>query len=342
MCFTYVKRAPRYLERRIADVEGVAQVQTRIVLDVTLNLEGWEQPATGRLISIPDDRAPKLNALHLRRGRWVDSKQANEVLVSEAFADAHGLRLGDSVTATINGRRQSLRLVGVVLSPEYLIQIPPGTLLPDDRQYGIFWMSERQLEAAYDMKEAFNNVNVKLLRGAEPASVIERLDQLLEPYGSLGAYDRESPYLSPIYFRRDSTIARDGGDCPNDFSIRCRVPIKHCHFTHHWTTTRTNCGTQSVWLYQLAGGMALLENGICHCAGGSCAGSGFWFVAGEVSYRDVRPVLSLSHFLFPCRYFYDVASDRPELGCCLCRDHQRLASRRATASCSSDETGSSG
>ena len=190
--FTYVKRAPRRLEKRIESIPGVAQVQTRIVLDVTLSVRGMEQPASGRLISVPDTGEPKLNSLHLRRGRWVDPDKSNEVLVSESFAVAHDLELGDSVTATINGRFQQLKLVGVVLSPEFLIQIPPGGLLPDDRQYGIFWMSERQLEAVYDMKGAFNNATIKLLRGVEPAEVIEPLNRLLEPYGSLGAYGRES------------------------------------------------------------------------------------------------------------------------------------------------------
>ena len=62
--FSHVKRAPRKLAKRLEQIEGVAQVQARIVLDVTLNIEGMAEPATGRLISIPDVGDPKLNAIH--------------------------------------------------------------------------------------------------------------------------------------------------------------------------------------------------------------------------------------------------------------------------------------
>ncbi len=190
--FAYVKRAPRKIVDRIEQIPGVARAQARIVLDVTLNVADMLEPATGRLISIPDDHEPQLNSLHLRRGRWIEPRKAEEVLVAESFAEAHQLQPGDSLTAVINGRYQTLRIVGIVLSPEYIIQIPPGNLLPDNKQFGIFWMSQHQLEAAYDMKEAFNNVSVTLLRGARQAEVIKRMDEILESYGSFGAYGRES------------------------------------------------------------------------------------------------------------------------------------------------------
>ncbi len=190
--FSHVKRAPRKVAKRLEQIDGVASVQARIVLDVTLNIEDMAEPATGRLISIPDVGEPKLNAVHLRRGRWIEPRKKEEVLVAESFAKAHHLEPGDSLTAVINGRYQDLRIVGIALSPEYIIQIPPGNLLPDDRQFGVFWMSQHQLEAAYDMKEAFNNVTVKLLRGGNKAEVMKQMDEILDPYGSLGAYGRES------------------------------------------------------------------------------------------------------------------------------------------------------
>ena len=51
-------------------------------------------------------------------------------------------------------------------------------------------MNQRELEAAFDMSGAFNSVSVKLAYGANTSDVIEHLDNLLEPYGSVGAYDR--------------------------------------------------------------------------------------------------------------------------------------------------------
>lgn len=188
--FAHLKRAPEALAERIAEIPGVAQVQTRIVADVTLDVPGLREPAVGRLISIPEYRSPTLNQLYLRRGRWIEPGQPGEVLVSEAFADAHDFKPGDTVRAILNGRREELRIVGIVLSPEYIFQIRQGDILPDDRRFGVFWMGERQLEAAFDMEGAFNDLALTVMHGASEAEIISRVDRLLEPYGSLGAYDR--------------------------------------------------------------------------------------------------------------------------------------------------------
>jgi len=189
--FADVTRAPKSLEPRIKAIPGVSQVHSRISFHVVLNLEEVARPVTAQLISLPEHNKPSLNHLHLRRGRWLEPFQPDEVLVSEAFADAHHLKPGDSVTAIMNGRFRRLKIVGIAISPEFIIQIPPGGLLPDDRQFGIFWTGESQLEAVFDMKQAFNQVFIKTERGANESQILEQLDKLLENYGSLGGHGRE-------------------------------------------------------------------------------------------------------------------------------------------------------
>src|SRR5262245_15902747 len=56
--FTYLKRAPNSLAARLAEIPGVAHVQTRIVVGVTLDVAGMPEPAAGRLISIPAGSTP--------------------------------------------------------------------------------------------------------------------------------------------------------------------------------------------------------------------------------------------------------------------------------------------
>jgi putative ABC transport system permease protein len=189
--FTGLKRAPNPLAERIAEIPGVARVQTRVVRDVTLDIEGLPEPAVGRLISVPDRGRPILNDLYLRAGRYLEPRQSGEVLVSEAFAVAHGFVPGDTVKAVINERYKELRIVGVVLSPEYIYQIRPGDVMPDDRRFGVFWMGYKELATAFNMEGAFNDVALSLMPGASEPEVLRRLDQLTEPYGGLGAHGRE-------------------------------------------------------------------------------------------------------------------------------------------------------
>ena len=189
--FVSLKRAPVSIATRIAEIPGVAQVRTRVVIQVTLDVPGLAEPASGRLVSIPERPRPMLNDLSLRAGRYVEPGRDDEIIASEAFAAANALKVGDSLGAVLNGRWKRLRIVGVALSPEYIYEVGPGTLFPDNRRFGVLWMGETALASAYDMKGAFNDVVLALAAGASQADVIERLDLLLARYGGLGAYGRD-------------------------------------------------------------------------------------------------------------------------------------------------------
>lgn len=193
--FVPLKRAPLSLASRLAEIPGVGQVQARVAADVTLSVEGMVEPATGRLISLPsgaaNGRAEGLNLVHLRSGRWPDPDRPGEVLAHEAFAEAHGLRPGDSVEAVIRGRYRRLTIVGIGLSPEFIYQIKPGDFIPDDRRFGVLWMPEEELAPAFDMDGAFNDAVLTLQHGATEEAVIREADRLTAPYGGAGAFGRD-------------------------------------------------------------------------------------------------------------------------------------------------------
>ena len=188
--FASLKRAPERVASEIANLPNVSAIETRVVANVTLDLEQLDEPASGRLISIPVDRRPRVNDVFLRRGRWIEPGRRDEVLASEGFAVAHGLNPGDQVPAVINGRLRRLRIVGIALSPEYIYSIRPGELVPDDKRFGIFWMDRQALGAAFDMEGGFNDVVLRLAPGMPPDETIARLDRILEPHGGLGAIPR--------------------------------------------------------------------------------------------------------------------------------------------------------
>ena len=188
--FVSLKRAPERLAARIRAIDGVDVADTRVVVGVTLDVPGMDEPAAGLLVSVPVDSRPALNDVFLRSGRWPEPGRSEEVLASEAFCTAHGFEPGAELTAIINGRRRRLHIVGIALSPEHIYSMPPGEMIPDDRRYGVFWMERRALAAAYDMQGGFNQVSLALAPGAREREVIDRVDQLLTPYGGLGAIPR--------------------------------------------------------------------------------------------------------------------------------------------------------
>lgn len=189
--FSSLTRAPDNMAIRINDIPGVDNVETRVVAYANLDVPGFGEPITATLVSIPESHEPLLNVLYIRKGRLVEPNRPDEVVLSEAFADAHGLNPGDKLFALINGKRRQLTIVGTALSPEYIYQIRPGGVYPDYKRYGVLWMGREALGNAYDLDGAFNNVVLSLSRDTKEKDVIDRLDNLLKPYGGGGAYSRE-------------------------------------------------------------------------------------------------------------------------------------------------------
>lgn len=188
--FVHLKRAPNHLINQIQEIPGVKQVQARVVMDVNLDVPDLPEPATGRLISIPETRTPILNDLYLRRGRYLEPGHPEEVLVSEVFANANHLNLGDTIGAVLNQRWENLRIVGIALSPEYIYEIRGTDLFPDNQRFGVIWMGHKALATAFDMEGGFNDLAIDLTVPTQEAEVIFQVDQLLEPFGGFGALGR--------------------------------------------------------------------------------------------------------------------------------------------------------
>ncbi len=187
--FATARRAPRPLLDAIAALPGVDAVEGRASVLVTLVLDDFPDPVSAQIVSLPPAGETALNSLFLRRGRLPLAD--DEVVVGEAFAEAHGFRPDDRLVALLNGRRQALTIVGIGLSPEFVYPIRPGDIFPDFARFAVLWMPRGPLARAFDLDGAFNSVVLSLARDAREAEVIDGLDALLAPYGGSGAHGRD-------------------------------------------------------------------------------------------------------------------------------------------------------
>src|SRR5690606_40787994 len=121
-----VVRAPNALLDEIRAIEGVQAAETRVRAPALFDMPGMEEPATGEIFSLPDAGEPSVNQIFLVRGRLPGVGRRDEAVVLQSFADAHGLEIGDTVSATVYGGRETLSVVGIALSPEHVYAIAPG------------------------------------------------------------------------------------------------------------------------------------------------------------------------------------------------------------------------
>ncbi len=207
--FSGLKRAPQSVLESVAAIPGVTAVESRVAAPANIEMKSYDQPVSGLIISLPE-REPVFNLLHLRAGRLPEAGHDREAVISDGFAAAHRLKPGFTLGVTVAGRMRQLEIVGIVSTPEFIYQLAPGSIVPDFKTYCVVWIHRSQLEAAYNMTGAFNQVAASLAPGTRVEDAVAALDAVLRTYGGLGAHGRRDQvshrYLSEE-FKQLGTMA---------------------------------------------------------------------------------------------------------------------------------------
>jgi putative ABC transport system permease protein len=190
-----VKKAPLSAVEPLAELDGVADLEARVVFDVILDVPGTVRPLAGRLISAPArGHADTINGMCLVRGSGFSDDRAEEVILGEAFAAEHGLAPGDRIDLILNRKRESFIVVGTAISPEYVYMVRgEGDFVPDPEHFGILYVKENYAREVLDFEDACNQIVGQLLPGhtENVDLLLARMEAQLEPYGVLATVPRE-------------------------------------------------------------------------------------------------------------------------------------------------------
>ena len=153
-----VKKAPLAEIAPLASIPGVQQIHSRIQFAATVDLENIAKPLNSLVISLPDQRQSVINDIVLQDGDYFTSRRDNEVLVNHAFAREHNIYPGQWIHLLLNNRRQELFVVGTAISSEFTYLLGPGALVPDPRNFGVFYLKQSFAEEVFDFNGAANQV----------------------------------------------------------------------------------------------------------------------------------------------------------------------------------------
>lgn len=215
--FAPVVRAPDRVLAQLAAINGVSAVEGRIAGGALIEMPGSELPVQARAVSLPDFGEPRLNAVYLSAGRWIDRRRTDEILLLNSFANAHGLEPGDRLSATMHGARRSFVIVGIAQAPEFLYTTAPGELVPDDSRFGVIWMSRSAMGAAYDLDGAFNEALLDIGNESDLPAVLDAVDRLLDDYGAVGAYGLEDQFSDRFISEEISGLRASSAGVPPIF-----------------------------------------------------------------------------------------------------------------------------
>lgn len=198
--FASVRRAPRSVLPAFESIEGVAEAQGTVERPARLLLPGVVEPVMGHLVGVAQGRPPTLNRVMLRLGHaasgsvpgiWPGAMRSDGSLpawVSEGFARARGLGAGDRLQALINGRLKTLEIQALALAPDVIFAGAMG--MPDPRGFGVVWVDEQALAAAWDLEGAWTRLAIRLAPGAREEAVLVALQEQLPRWGGREALPR--------------------------------------------------------------------------------------------------------------------------------------------------------
>ena len=160
------------------------------------------------------------------------TRRENEVIVNDAFAREHKSHPGEWIHLILNNRRQELFVVGTAISCEFVYLVSPGTIAPDPKQFGVFYLKQTFAEEVFDMDGACN----QLVGTLAPSSVRERPDEVLRrsrrvlaPYGVFTTIAAQQPALEPLSQRRDPRPGRVRNIMPTIFLGRRGAGAQRAH-----------------------------------------------------------------------------------------------------------------
>jgi putative ABC transport system permease protein len=155
------------MERRIARIKGVKDVQSRFSFEMETTLPGNPKLM---LHAVRDEI--RINIPRIVRGSTLLENDYRGCLLDIRFANANGLSPGDEITLKIGERRSTFTVRGLVTNPEYVFT--SKDIIPEPKSYGFIYTNIREFSAM-----PRNEICVLLTDDADAAKVKKAIEDEL-------------------------------------------------------------------------------------------------------------------------------------------------------------------
>lgn len=127
--------------KEIEELDRVTGIEKRLELSATMTMEG--NPSL-KLNAIDDH---KISQAYIMEGDAYD-KDNEGIYLSEMFADAHNIKVGDTIEFEVMGMKLDYKVSALITAPDYVYYIKEGDLVPNHNNYGYAYISKDNLPEA--------------------------------------------------------------------------------------------------------------------------------------------------------------------------------------------------
>ena len=188
--FAQVIAIPPSEINKLEAIEGISEIQGRIIKDVRVLHPEKNQNVYLRLVTVEPQRENPLNGVMLTLGEPLNNKEPH-IWIDNKFYAANNLQLPDQIDIIADGKKSTLQVIGVGLSPEFIYALRTSSdLFPDPENFGIAFIPLDMMNVLFP-QEAINDLIFNLTPGADFEQVKKELEHQLKPYGLKSIYPRE-------------------------------------------------------------------------------------------------------------------------------------------------------
>ena len=199
--FVDVNRVPGNVVDDLLSIDGVEDVQGRVVSDVPLRVEDPNEKVNVRIVSVPSNE-DQINSLFVLEGEELHPG-TRTTSVLQQFYIGREMNIGDTLTPFIGGTEYSLEVVAEVGSPEYIYLMEnEQSLLPDLKGFGVLYVPEEFAQSALGFQGSYNNIVVTIDESQESRIdiIADDIEDRLERFGIRSIVTRDDHRHFNLHF----------------------------------------------------------------------------------------------------------------------------------------------
>lgn len=187
--FVVLEGMPQSKVEELSDIEGIEDIQGRIVKDVRVLSLG--ESTYVRFISKDRKYQRMISDFEIIDGTPLE-ENLDGIIVDNKFFDANNLEMGDSIEVAVEGKKKELVIQAIGRNPEYIYAMRKSSqIFPEPAKFGIGFIDREEMENLFDLKGLSNEIVFTIEEGYDFEKIKAKLEPRLKKYGLKSLYERK-------------------------------------------------------------------------------------------------------------------------------------------------------
>lgn len=204
----------------VEKIQGVKSVEGRINTTVPFVSGKEDERVNVNLISHNNNE--EINKLFMIKGSFIKDIYGEALVISQ-FADARGIKPGDDISLQIDGKLVTLKVSGLVASPEFIyLMESTESLMTDPTKFGVVYISEELIQSLLGMNGLYNQLVIDYDEDRIPINnpdpiiekIVEEIEKQVDEYGIQSVIHKKDQLSNFMISQEISQLQKTSGSIP--------------------------------------------------------------------------------------------------------------------------------